>query len=99
MVKKAKAKTKTRTQYTAAYKTEALALADKIGVSAAAKELGVHESQLYNWRGKMKQGQSTSAREQQLAAENAKLKRQLADQAEEMAILKKASAYFAKHLK
>jgi len=101
MVKKAKAKakTKTRTQYSAAYKAEALSLADKIGVSVAAKELGIHESLLYNWRGKLKQGQSTSAREQQLATENVKLKRQLADQTEELTILKKASAYFAKNQK
>jgi len=34
-----------------------------------------------------------------LAAENARLKRQLADQAEELVILKKAAAYFAKSLK
>ena len=99
MVKKVKTKTKSRTQYTAAYKTEALALAEKIGVAEAAKELGIHESQLYNWRGKLKQGQSISAREQQLATENAKLKRQLADQTEELTILKKASAYFAKNQK
>jgi len=34
-----------------------------------------------------------------LAAENARLKRQVAKQAEELAILKKAAAYFAKSLK
>jgi transposase len=33
------------------------------------------------------------------AVEIARLKRQLAEQAEELALLKKASAYFAKHLK
>ena len=31
--------------------------------------------------------------------QNVRLKRQLADQAEELAILKKAAAYFAKHQK
>ena len=34
-----------------------------------------------------------------LAAENARLKRQLAEQAEELAILQKAATYFAKRLK
>ena len=63
MVKKVKAKKKTRTQYSEAYRSEALALADKMGVAIAAKQLGIHESQLYTWRGKLKQGQSTSARE------------------------------------
>lgn len=38
-------------------------------------------------------------REQQLADENVRLKRQLAEQAEELALVKKAAAYFAKHLK
>ncbi|BBM00254.1 hypothetical protein GL2_03280 [Microbulbifer sp. GL-2] len=37
--------------------------------------------------------------ERELATENARLKRQLAEQAEELAILKKAAAYFAKSLK
>ena len=34
-----------------------------------------------------------------MAVENARLKRQLAEQTEELAILKKAAAYFAKHQK
>ncbi|KON49427.1 transposase, partial [Vibrio parahaemolyticus] len=41
----------------------------------------------------------TSQREQELAAEVAKLKRQLAEQAEELDIVKKAATYFAKNLK
>jgi len=38
-------------------------------------------------------------RENELATENARLKRQLAEQAEELAILQKAATYFAKRLK
>ena len=38
-------------------------------------------------------------RENELAAENARLKRQLAERDEELAILQKAATYFAKHLK
>lgn len=41
----------------------------------------------------------TGEREQQLADENVRLKRQLAEKAEALALLKKAAAYFAKHLK
>jgi transposase len=37
--------------------------------------------------------------DRQLLADNARLKRQLAEQAEELAILKKAAAYFAKNQK
>jgi len=42
---------------------------------------------------------TASERESELAAENARLKRQLAEQAEELAILRKAATYFAKRLK
>jgi transposase len=90
---------KTRKQYSKEFKHEALALAEKLGVPGAAKELGLHESQLYGWRLKFRAEQNQSEAQRQLAAENARLKRQLADQAEELAILKKAAAYFAKGLK
>ena len=72
----------TRKRYAEDFKKKALALAESIGVSAAARELGLHESQLYNWRSKARQAQSQSDAEQQLAAENARLKRQLAQQAD-----------------
>ena len=99
MARATKQSKQVRKQYSAEYKTEALALAARVGVAAAAQQLGLHESQLYAWRGKAKREQSQSEAERQLAAENARLKRQLAEQAEELAIVKKAAAYFAKGLK
>ncbi len=87
------------TRYSEAYRQEALALADRIGVAAAARELGIHSSQLYPWRSKAQQQQDTSERERTLAEENARLKRQLAEANEELAITKKAAVYFAKRLK
>ena len=89
----------TRRQYSPDFRKEALALAEKIGVPKAAKELGLHESQLYGWRSKARAKRDQSELEQSLAAENARLKRQLAEQAEELAIVKKAATYFAKSLK
>jgi transposase len=89
----------TRRQYTEEYRAEALALAERLGVSKAAKELGLHASQLYGWRTKARATQGRSEVEQQQAAEIARLKRQLAEQAEELAIVKKAATYFAKSLK
>ncbi|CCN70103.1 IS3 element protein InsE (fragment) [Vibrio nigripulchritudo SFn118] len=59
----------------------------------------MHESQIYGWRKAAKKNSNTSQREQELAAEVAKLKRQLAEQAEELDIVKKAATYFAKNLK
>jgi transposase len=89
----------TRKRHSEDYKTEALRLADKVGVPDAARQLGLHESQLYNWRSKSRQKSGIGEQQQQLEAENARLKRQLAEQAEELAILKKAAAYFAKNVK
>jgi len=88
-----------RTRYSQQYKEEALALAERVGTSKAATQLGLKEAQLYAWRTKAKQLMDTGEREQQLADENVRLKRQLAEQAEELALVKKAAAYFAKHLK
>ncbi len=41
-----------RKQYMPEFRDEALKLAERIGVVAAARELGLYESQLYNWRSK-----------------------------------------------
>ena len=90
---------KIRQRHSQQYKTESLALAEKVGVPAAAKQLGLHESQLYYWRSKARISQERSAVEERLLVENARLKRQLAEQAEELAIVKKAATHFAKSLK
>lgn len=85
-----------RKRYSDEYRSEALKLAERAGVKAAAEQLGLHESQLYGWRSKARQRMDRGAQEQQQAAEIARLKRQLAEQNEELAILKKAAAYFAR---
>ncbi len=90
---------KHRQRYSPQYKSEALALAEQLGVAAAARQLGINENQLYNWRRRARLLQDRSAAEERLLVENTRLKRQLAEQAEELAILKKAAAYFAKSQK
>ena len=99
MARSKKQSKQSRARHSEEFKTEALALCEKVGVSEAAKQLGIHPSQIYNWKGKAKHNQTVSQRERDLATEVAKLKRQLVEQTEELAILKKASAYFAKQLK
>ena len=89
----------TRRRYSPEFRSEALGLAEQVGVPSAAKELGLHESQLYSWRKKARYEACRSETEKELAIENARLKRQLAKKDEELAILKKAAAYFAKSLK
>ncbi len=85
---------KTRIKHSPEFKAEALKLAEKVGVAATARQLSLHESQIYAWRKNSKKDTNTSQREQELAAEVAKLKRQLAEQAEELEIVKKAATYF-----
>ena len=88
MAKQATPMKKTRARYSDAYRDEALALADRVGAAAAARELGLQPSQLYQWRAKAQHKKNTSEREQSLADENARLKRQLAEMSEELAITK-----------
>ncbi|AKK84151.1 Transposase [Serratia marcescens] len=90
---------KPRKQHTPEFRQEAIKLAEHIGVAAAARELSLYESQLYNWRSKQKNQATSSERESEQAAEIARLKRQLAEKDEELAILQKAATYFAKRLK
>lgn len=78
-----------RRQLSPEFKVEALKLATKTSVASAAKDPGINEAQLYNWRSAASKKLSTSARESGLATEVAKLKRQLAEQAEELEIIKK----------
>lgn len=58
-----------RKQYTSEFRDEALKLAERIGVAAAARELSLYESQLYTWRSKLKNALSSSVREQEMAVE------------------------------
>ena len=89
MTGKTGTKKATRRQHSPEFREEALALAEKIGIPKAAKELGLHDSQLYGWRSKAKAKRDQSDLEQSQATEIARLKRKLAEQAEELAIVKK----------
>jgi transposase-like protein len=82
MTRKTGTKKATRRQHPQEFREEALALAEKIGMPKAAREPGLHDSQLYGWRAKARAKRDQSELEQSLAAENARLKRQLAEQAE-----------------
>ncbi len=41
---------KTRIKHSPEFKAEALKLADKVGVTAAARQLSLYESQIYGWQ-------------------------------------------------
>ena len=94
---------KTRT-YSTEFKAEAVKkIADSNGnISSTAKQLGIAMQTLSNWHNKANQGKlaGTAQYDPELIAvieENKRLKRQLKVAEEEQDILKKATAYFAKH--
>lgn len=99
MTKSVSTSKKPRKQHSPEFRNEVLKLAERIGVAAAVRELSLYESQLYNWCSKQQQQMTSSERESELAAENARLKRQLAERDEELTIFQKAATYFAKRLK
>lgn len=92
-------------QYTNEFKIEAVRLAESIGSNQAAKRLGMPESSLGNWvrlkrAGKLRAltGAAAGVRRptSELEAENARLRRELANAKLDLEIVKKAAAYFAK---
>ncbi len=98
MPRQSKIEKTTRRRHSEEFKSEALVLAERIGVSEAAAKLQLQASQLYAWRSSAERSRQRGQVEQELAKENARLKRKLVEKEQEVAVLKKASAYFAKHL-
>ena len=90
---------KTRKIHSDEFKAKALKLAAQTTVAGTARQLGLHESQIYQWRSGFAKKSTCSERESTLATENARLKGLLAEQAEELDILKKAATYFARNQK
>jgi transposase len=95
--------TRTRRKFTKEFKAEALRLCERKPVVEVAESLGVSAALLYRWRRAIAEegadafrgnGNRTAMEEElyRLRKENAELR-------EEKEILKKASAYFAKHQK
>ena len=86
-----------RRRYTAEFKEQAVKrVLSGHPVAVVARELGVGESLIHNWLARHRQQTGAGAAQAEQAAEIAKLKRLLAQREEEVAILKKAAAYFAR---
>lgn len=92
-------------QYTDEFKLEAVRLAESIGGNQAAQRLGIPDSSLWNWirlsrAGKLAAGEPGAVPVKrsgsELEAENARLRRELANTKLDLEIVKKAAAYFAK---
>ena len=86
-----------RRRYTAEFKEQAIKrVLSGHAVMAVARELGVGDSLIHNWLARHRQQAGAGAVQAEQAAEIVRLKRLLAQREEEVAILKKAAAYFAK---
>jgi len=96
---------KTYTRYTKEFKLEAIRLAEESDkpVMQIARELGIRQNQIYKWK-KQLEGQGEVAfpgtgRKAETDPEKAQLRKDLAEAKEELEILKKAAAYFARDIK
>ena len=91
---------RTRRRFTTEFKTEAVRLLEESGrpLQAIAEELGVHANQLRTWRNERLAAGSAEAlaRQKAEAAELVRLKRENKRLEEEVEILKKAAAFFAR---
>jgi transposase len=92
-------------QYTDEFKVEAVRLGESLGITTAAKRLGIPDSSLWNWIRLKRVGNfraiegGTEPVKRSLAeveAENVRLRRELASTKLDLEIVKKAAAYFAK---
>ena len=94
-----------RKSFSAEFKREAVRLLEtsKKQPSDLARELGVRRNQLYKWKDQLSRrgGKAFPGHGRRLASsdEVSRLRRELEQVKEERDILKKAAAYFAKHLK
>lgn len=88
-----------RKKYTVQFKQQAVERADREGVAATALDLKIPDSQLYNWRAKLRQTGQSFENQKLQQAETARLKRENEQLRQENEFLKKAAAYFAKQSK
>ncbi len=85
-----------RRKYSPEFKDRALVRAKEEGIAQVAKDLGVSESILYNWRAKQQNTGQPHEIQKQQQAEVARLNREVKRLQQENAFLKKAATYFAK---
>lgn len=92
----------TRRTYTADFRKQAMELAEEIGVAKAARQLGISDANIHNWREKQKSGKNKDLANN-VASDREELKRLRAEVAELKKvnhILKAAAAFFSRdHLK
>ena len=92
--------TKAKRQYSEEFKRDTVQLIESSDkpVAQIAREMGIHESQLYKWRrryGKKREEDQTGRSREELEAEVKELKREVLRLSQERDILKKAISIFS----
>lgn len=93
---------KTARTYTAEFKRQAMELANEIGASRAARQLGIADGNIHNWRARMRDQKTVQPKKVQVTLEEEvrRLRAENAEQKKVIHILKAAAAFFSKdHLK
>lgn len=88
-----------RKKYSPQFKDQALSRAAAEGVAQVARDLGIAESIIYNWRAKQQNSGQSHENQKLQQAEMSRLKREVERLKQECAFLKKAATYFAKEQK
>ena len=88
--------------FTKEERMEALKLAEEIGAVAAAQRLGIKEGTIYGWRARAKKqkmvfdSNGRQMSEEEIKAENERLRKELKRAQEDIEILQDALGFFAK---
>jgi hypothetical protein len=90
MTRRSQANKTSRRRNSKEFKGDVLARAERLRVTAAAKGLALHESQLYWWRLKTRAERDQNETERDPSAESARFKRRVTEQAEELTTVERA---------
>lgn len=88
---------KPKKHYTEDFKNQAVRLSNELGQTKAARQLGISEGSLVNWK-KSHQGKVKLSEAEQVKADReelSKLRKETAEQKQVILILKKAAAFFS----
>lgn len=91
---------RTNRRYTRDFKQQATDLASRVGVSRAAKQLGINVANIQRWKSKGKVSSKATAGDINLEEENRRLQKEVDELKMVNMILKRAAAFFSQdHLK
>jgi transposase len=90
----------TKRQYTTEFKQQAADLASRIGISRAARQLGINVANVQRWKSRGTKQSKAKSEDINLQEENRRLQKEVDELKKVNMILKRAAAFFSQdHLK